>query len=139
MAAKCSILFINADGIADTQASALRSLGFDVVETNDVPARDVLCRHHAVVVRVPDGSRLPAVATSLRAAPLFGRRVLISIVPPTVTLRERREAVDSGFDLVLSSPCTARDLATAILATLRKYPEHRCVLRNRPNRRREVA
>lgn len=139
MAGQCSILYINAEGFADTQVNALRSLGFEVVETNDVPPRDALSRHHAVVVRVREGSKLPSVAARLRAAPLFGRRVLISLVPSTVTLRERREAIDSGFDLVLPGPCSARDLATAILVRLRKYPEHRCVLRNHTNRRREVA
>lgn len=143
VAGQCSILYINAinsDGFAETHTGALRSLGFDVVETKDLPAaRGALTRYHALVVRVPEGSKLPSIATRLRAAPLFGRRVLISLVPGAVTARQRREAVDSGFDRVLPAECSARILAAAILAILRKYPEHRCVVRGHGNRRRAVA
>jgi len=137
---QCSILYINADGFANTHASALRSLAFDVLETNDIPAaRDVLTKYHALVVSVPEGSRLPSIATRLRAAPLFGRRALISQVRKTVTARARREAVDSGFDRVLPTECSARVLAAAMLTILRRYPEHRCVVRSYGNRKRAVA
>jgi len=136
---QCSILYINTDGFTDTQANALRALGFAVVEADDVPARDTLAKHHAVVVRLTQGPPLTSVAARLRAAPLFGRRVLIALVPASVTMRERREAVDCGFDLVLPEQCSARDLAASILSLLRRYPEHRCILRSHTNRRRAAA
>jgi DNA-binding response OmpR family regulator len=136
---QCSILYINTDGFTDTQANALRALGFAVVEADDVPVRDTLAKHHAVVVRMTQGPPLTSVAARLRAAPLFGRRVLIALVPASVTMRERREAVDCGFDLVLPEQCSARDLAASILSLLRRYPEHRCILRSHTNRRRAAA
>jgi hypothetical protein len=136
---KCSILYINAAGFNDTQANALRALGFYVVETDDVPARDTLAKYHAVIVRMTQGAPLTSVAVRLRAAPLFGRRVLIALVPASVSARERRDGVDCGFNLVLPEQCSARDLAAAILTLLRRYPEHHCVLRSHSNRRRAAA
>lgn len=136
---QCSILYINTCEFSDTQTSALRALGFDVVEVGDVPARDSLARHHGVIVRMRNGKRLTSVAARLRSAPLFGRRVLIALVPSTVTVAERRDAVHSGFDVVLPEQCSARDLAAAILSLLRKYPEHRCLLRSHKQRRRVAA
>lgn len=139
MAGQCSILYINAVGFIDTHASALRALGFGVVEVDDVPARDTLANHHAVIVRLIQGTRLTSVAARLRAAPLFGRRLLIALVPASVPIRERRDAVDCGFDLVLTHECSARDLAASILSLLRRYPELRCILRSHHNRRRPAA
>ena len=143
MAGQCSILYINAvagDGVAETHTGALRALGFDVMETKDIPAaRKGLTKYHALILRVPEGSRLTVIATRLRAAPRFGRRVLISLVPEAVTARRRREAVDSGFDRVLPAECSARLLAAAVLTILRRYPEHRCVVRGFWNKRRVVA
>src|SRR5262245_55098636 len=127
---QCSILYINTGGVTETQAAALRALGFDVVEIDDVPPRDTLAKHHAVIVRLKHGPRLTSVAARLRAAPLFGRRVLIALVPASVTMRERRDAVDCGFDLVMPEQSSARDLAASILSLLRRYPEHRCLLRS---------
>lgn len=138
MPEQCSILYINAGGFADTQTCALRSLGFDVVEMDDVPPRETLAEYHAVLLRTSNG-RLPVVAARLRAAPLFGRRALIALVPASMPPRDRRDAVDSGFDLVLPAHCSARDLAAAILSLLRKYPEHRCVMRSHTSRRRAAA
>ena len=139
MTGQCSILYINTESVIDTHASALRALGFDVLEVNDVPVRDTLAKHHAIIVRLKRGRQLPSVAARLRAAPLFGRRVLIALVPASVTVRERREAVDCGFNLVLPERCSARDLAAAILTLLRRYPEHRCILRSHTQRRRAAA
>jgi hypothetical protein len=119
----------------DTQTAALRSLGFHVVEMDDVPPRETLASYHAVVLRASTRCSLPSVAARLRSAPLFGRRVLIALVPARVTTRERRDAIDSGFDLVLPEQSSARDLAASILALLRKYPEHRCLLRSHTRRR----
>lgn len=139
MAGQCSILYINTGGFSDTQTAALCGLGFDVVEVDDVPARDGLSKHHAVIVRMTEGKRLTSVAARLRSAPLFGRRVLIALVPCSVPSIDRRDAVHSGFDLVLPEQCSARDLAASILSLLRRYPEHRCVLRTHNNRRRPAA
>ena len=138
MSEQCSILYINAGGFADTQTCALRSLGFEVVEVEDVPPRDTLRKYHAILLRTCNG-RLPVVAARLRAAPLFGRRALIALVPASMTARDRRDAVDSGFDLVLLEQSSARDLAAAILSLLRKYPEYRCVMRSHTSRRRAAA
>lgn len=135
MSGQCAILYINTDSFVDTQTAALRSLGFHVVEMDDVPPRDTLSTYHAVVLRARAGCQLPHVAARLRAAPLFGRRVLIALVSASVTPRERRDAIDSGFDLVLPEQSSARDLASSILSLLRKYPEHRCLLRGHTRRR----
>jgi CheY-like chemotaxis protein len=134
VAGQCSILYINAAAFADTQTCALRSLGFDVLEVADVPARETLMTYHAVIVRTEPRCRLPTVSARLRSAPLFGRRVLIALVPASVTARDRRDAVDSGFDAVLPEQSSARDLAAAILGMLRKYPEYRCILRSHNGR-----
>jgi methylmalonyl-CoA mutase cobalamin-binding subunit len=139
VAGQCAILYINAGASAETHATALRALGFDVVETGDVPARDSLANYHAIVVRIKNGPPLTHVATRLRAAPRFGRRVLIGLVPASMTTRERREAVHCGFDVVLPEQSSARDIAASILSRLRRYPEHRCVLRSHSNRRRAAA
>lgn len=139
MTGQCSILYINTGGFSDTQTAALRGLGFDVVEMDDVPARDGLARYHAVLVRMTEGKHLTSVGARLRSAPLFGRRVLIALVPGSVMSADRRDAVHSGFDLVLPEQCSARDLAASILSLLRRYPEHRCVLRPHPNGRRTAA
>ena len=139
MEGQCSILYINTGGFTDTQSGALRALGFDVVEADDVPARDTLTKYHGVIVRMTQGRQLTSVAARLRAAPLFGRRALIALVPASVTMRERRDAIDCGFNLVLPEQCSARDLAAAILTLLRRYPEHHCVLRAHNNRRRDAA
>ena len=139
MIGQCSILYVNTDGFTDTHTRALRSLGFTVVERNDVPSREELPKYHAVVLRAHDNCSLTSVATNLRAAPRFGRRVLIALVPESVPAQARREAVHSGFDAVVPALCSARDLAAVILSLLRKYPEHRCVLRAHLNRRRPAA
>ena len=132
---QCLILYINSAASETTHAQTLRSLGFHVVETGDIPDRETLQTFHAVVIRTSPGCPLPSVANRVRAQPRFGRRVLIALVPPAVSAREKRDAVDSGFDLVLAEDCTARDLAAAILALLRRFPEHRCVLRSVTGRR----
>ena len=138
MDGQCSILYINAGSFADTQTCALRSLGFEVVETSDVPARESLAQYHAIIVGAAPATRLTTVAARLRSAPMFGRRALIALVPAAVTASARREAIDAGFDGVLPQHCSARDLAAAILSLLRKYPEHRCVLRAHTGRRRRL-
>ncbi|HYT74684.1 MAG TPA: hypothetical protein VEL79_08045 [Vicinamibacterales bacterium] len=133
---QCVILYINSSASDCTQTRALRSLGFRVVETGDIPEGDTMEGYHAVVLRAKSDCPLPSVATRFRARPGFGRRVLIALVAASVSLRAKHDAVDSGFDLVLPEDCSARDLAAAILGLLRRFPEYRCLLRSITGRRR---
>ena len=132
---QCAILYINANGNERTHVEALRTLGFQVVETIDIPEHGSLDEYHAVIVRARATLRLPLFAARIRAKPRFGRRVLIALVHADVPTRVRREAVDAGFDLVIGEPCSARDVAAAILGRLRRYPEHHCVIRSVTGRR----
>jgi hypothetical protein len=135
---QCSILYINAGAREETHAGALRDLGFSVDVVDDLPSADVLAAYHAVVVCVDAHINLPSLGARLRAKPRFGRRVLIALVPATISERQRREAAVSGFDVALARCCSARDLAAHILRRLRPYPEYRCLLRT-PQGRRKAA
>ena len=135
---QCSILYVKPACQEETQTKVLRTLGFRVDESEDLPSNDVYARYHVVLVRAKSDYRLPVVAARLRAKPRFGRRVLIALVPQSVTPQARREAVASGFDDTLPERCGARDLAATILRLLRPYPEFRCVLRS-PTGRRKAA
>ena len=131
----CSILYINSAASPLTQSQALRSLGFHVTESVETPPADSMERYHGVIVRAASDCPLPPIANRLRARPHFDRRVLLALVAPAVSVRDQRDAVDSGFDAVLPEECSARDLAATILGLLRKYPEHRCLLRTVTGRR----
>ena len=131
---QCAILYINGSTSDRTHVDALRSLGFQVVEARDVPAES-FDEYHAVLIRTESPRCLPQLAARLRARPRFGRRVLIALVPQDTLPLHRREAVDAGFDLAVTEPCSARDLAAAILGRLRRYPEHHCVIRTITGRR----
>ena len=136
---QCSILYIRPGARDATHPSALRSLGFAVDETDDLPASEVLASYHAVLLRVrPDCGGLPSLGMRLRAKPRFGRRVLIGLVPESCTERQRREAAHGGFDTTLPESCSPRDIAAHILRRLRAFPEYRCLLRA-PNGRRKAA
>jgi hypothetical protein len=135
---QCSILYIKPGPGEETHAAPLRALGFSVDVIGDVPAADVFTKYHAVVVRVLAGSSLPVLGARLRAKPHFGRRVLAALVPAGFTERQRREAIDCGFDVALADACSARDLAAHILRRLRPFPEYRCLLRI-PQGRRKAA
>jgi hypothetical protein len=135
---QCSILYVRPAGQQETQAKVLRSLGFHVDEADDLPGNDAFARYHVILVRPHSGCRLTMLATRLRAKPRFGRRILLALVPETVSDREKRDAVASGFDQTLPERCTARDLAATILRLLRPYPEYRCLLRS-PTGRRKAA
>ena len=135
---QCGILFIGRCGCDRERIAALRSLGFRVEETAEVPSPEELARHHAVVIRVLPNTSLPMLGARLRGRPRFGRRALIALVGSTVTDRQKREATMSGFDLTMPDSCSARDLAAHILRLLRGYPEYRCLLRA-PNGRRKAA
>ena len=133
---QCSVLLVRDCG--ETQAAALRELGFCVHETDELPPAEGICSFHAVAVEARRGTSLPMLAARLRAKPHFGRRVLIALVGRTVSDRARREAKLSGFDAALASSCSARALAATILKRLRPYPELRCILRA-PGKRRKAA
>jgi hypothetical protein len=135
---QCGILFIGRCGCDRERIAALRSLGFRVTESAEIPSTDELERHQAVVVRVLPGNHLTMLGARLRGRARFGRRVLIALVGSGVTDREKREATMSGFDLTMPDSCSARDLAAHILKVLRAYPEYRCLLRA-PNGRRKAA
>lgn len=135
---QCSVLFIKSGSRDETQIKALRSLGFRVVEADDLPAPDVLNACHAIIVRAKADCPLAMLGTRLRAKPRFGRRVLIALVADGTSARDKRDAVSCGFDLALPANCSARDLAANILRLLRPYPEYRCLLRA-PNGRRKAA
>jgi hypothetical protein len=140
---QCSILFVmplyvKSGPPEKTQTPALRALGFRVDECEEFPANDVFPTYHAVIVRLGAECDLTMLGARLRAKPRFGRRVLVALVRGTVTDRDKREAMQSGFDHMLPDTCGARDLAATILRILRPYPEYRCLLRN-PGGRRKAA
>lgn len=135
---QCSVLFIKVGSRDNSQVKALRSLGFRVVEADDLPAPEVFSTCHATIVRATPGCALTMLGARLRAKPRFGRRVLIALVADGTCERDRRDAVTSGFDLALPANCSARDIAANILRLLRPYPEYRCLLRA-PNGRRKAA
>ena len=135
---QCSILYVKPGPREDPHSAALRALGFSVEVVDDLPPSDAFTRYHAVVVRVEVPCHLPNLGARLRAKPRFGRRVLIALVPESVSDRQRRDAVHTGFDLTLPLTCSSRDLAAHVLRRLRPYPEYRCLLRA-PNGRRKAA
>ena len=135
---QCGILFIGPCGSDNERLAALRSLGFRVDESVHLPTTEEVDGYHAVIVRAIPGAPLPMIAARLRAKPQFGRRILLALVPDSVSDRDNREALMSGFDETLPDRCSARDIAAHILRLLRGYPEYRCLLRA-PNGRRKAA
>lgn len=138
MESQCGILFIGPCGRDDRRVAALRSLGFRVDESEHFPSTEELTVHHVVIVRALSGCSLPNVGARLRARPHFGRRLLMALVLDAVSDRDKREAMMSGFDQILSDTYNARDIAAHVLRLLRDFPEYRCVLRA-PNGRRRAA
>ena len=138
MSSQCGILFIGPCGSDAARTAALRSLGFRVDETADIPSTEALNLYHAVIVHAVANGSLAMLAARLRSKPQFGRRVLIALVRDDLTERAAREVRMSGFDDALPDNCSARDLAAHILRLLRGYPEYRCLLRA-PNGRRRAA
>jgi hypothetical protein len=135
---QCSILYVRPSAGGETQVKILRMLGFRVDEFADLPPTEAFAQYHAILVRPESGYPLPVLAARLRAKPHFDRRVLIALVPDSLSERNKREAVQSGFDFTMPESCGARDLAATILRRLRSYPELRCVLRS-PTGRRKAA
>ena len=135
---QCSILYIRPFGVQEPRVRALRSLGFHVDESAELPPNEAFAAYHALIVRPGADCDLPMLAARLRAKPHFGRRVLVALVPAQLAVRIKREAVLSGFDQTLPEGCGARDMAATVLRLLRPYPEYRCLLR-RPGGRRKAA
>ena len=138
MVNQCGILFIGPCGQDEARLASLRSLGFRVDESAQLPSEEELADYHAVIVRVVPRCSLTMLGARLRARPLFGRRALIAFVSEAVSDRDRREATMCGFDQTLPDTCPAREVAAQILRLLRNYPEYRCLLRT-PNGRRKAA
>ena len=138
MDSQCGILFIGRCGSDDRRLAALRSLGFLVEESEQLPSTEDLASYQAIIVRATPGCPLTMVGARLRAKPLFGRRVLIALVADAVSDRDKREAMMCGFDQALSDSCPARAIAAHILRLLRGFPEYRCLLRT-PHGRRKAA
>jgi CheY-like chemotaxis protein len=136
---QCSVLFLKPCCRVETQIAALRSLGFSVTATDELPPAEALTRYHAIVCGAMPETSLTMMAARLRAKPHFDRRVLIALVAATVTERDKRDAVNAGFSCVLPEDCTARDIASAIITFLRRFPEYRCLLRAPKGTRRKAA
>lgn len=138
MVKQCGILFIGPCGSDEGRLASLRSLGFRVDESEHLPSPEELDGYHAVIVRAIPGCSLPMIGARLRAKPQFGRRILMALVSDRVSERDNREALMSGFDLILPDRRSARDIAAHILRLLRAFPEYRCLLRA-PHGRRKAA
>ena len=134
LADQCGILFVGRGTIDSARIASLRSLGFRVQESTEVPGPAEIAQHHALVVHSV-GDRWSTVATRLRGMAHLDRRALLALVPDDTSERERRDAVMSGFDITLSDCCSARDIASQVLRLLRRYPEYRCLLRAPAGRR----
>jgi len=134
---QCSVLFINPGETRIPHRVMLEGNGFRVTEAREWPDDRAVLDHEVVIVRVRCPGTAPMLAARLRAKPRFGRRVLIALVPSSVSLEERNGARASGFDEVLTDCCDGRQLVTRILRRLRTRPEYACVLP--PDHRRSPA
>lgn len=133
---QCSILFINANGKRVNHRAELERIGFSVHETQEWPPDDLFLAAEVVIVLLSRLHNAPMIAARIRAKPHFGRRVLITVVPPATSPEDRRCAVAGGFDDVLFDSADSRTLIARILRSLRSRPEHRCFL---PGRDRTAA
>ena len=126
---QCAVMFVNPERKPSTHVSYLRDTGFLVSEIHDWPDSEGAIRdYHVVIVRVRDIAAAPMLAARLRAKPHFGRRLLIALVPPASTPHDRRNALASGFDHVVTDACESRDLTARVLRTIRARPELKCAL-----------
>ena len=137
-AKQCSVLLINPSDKPMPQRPTLQEIGFRVSEIREWPEDDTaVLAHEVVIVRVANIGGLPMLAARLRAKPRFGRRVLIALVPESVSTQDRAEARACGFDEVLAHCCDGRQLSARVLRYLRTRPEYRCLLP--PDHRRPAA
>jgi DNA-binding response OmpR family regulator len=132
---QCSILIVNC-GAEPLHRQVLERIGFHVSETTEWPDDDLIKTFQVVIVAFRHMESVAMLATRMRAKPHFGQRVLIAIVPVMATADERRAALGSGFDDVVSESKDSRPLVARILRRLRSRPEHRCFL---PDRKRRAA
>jgi DNA-binding response OmpR family regulator len=137
-AKQCSVLFVNPGAARTPHRVMLEGIGFRVTEARDWPEDDrAVLDYEVVIVRVRSPESAPMLAARLRAKPRFGRRVLIALVPASVSLKDRHSARASGFDEVLTDCCDGRQLVARILRRLRTRPEYHCFLP--PDHRRSPA
>jgi hypothetical protein len=132
---QCSVLIVNC-GEEAPYRQGLERIGFRVSETCEWPADEVVRTCEVVIVLFRHLQTITMLAARMRAKPHFGHRVLIAVVPSTASADERRSAIGSGFDDVVSESKDARLLIARILRQLRSRPEHRCFL---PDRKRRAA
>lgn len=125
---QCAALVININGRETPHRAALEKVGFRVVETGDWPADGLVREFEVVIVLLSHMESVSMLGARLRAKPHFGQRVLIAVVPDAASTEQRRTAVDSGFDDVVSDAQNSRVLLARILRHLRARPEHRCFL-----------
>jgi hypothetical protein len=133
---QCSVLLINAERRETSHRAALEEAGFRVTEICDWPDDNVFTAFEVVLVVLPHMQRASMLAARIRAKPHFGHRVLIAVVPSSIGIAERRDAIRSGFDDVAGDSRSSRVLLARIMRRLRARPEHRCFL---PDRKRPAA
>jgi hypothetical protein len=133
---QCAVLLLNCNGRDTSHQQALERIGFLVTATAEWPGDDVISDFEVVIILVRLMESAAMMATRMRAKPHFGRRVLIAVVPAAATTGERRSAIGSGFDDVVSDTRDSRVLIARVLRSLRLRPEYRCFL---PDRRRPAA
>ena len=119
---------MNCDGVEIALAQALEHRGFRVVETAEWPADAVVVDYEVIIVVVRQLASVCIVAARMRAKPRFGHRVLIGISLTSPSTHERKNAIVSGFDDIVSESRDSRLLIARILRLLRARPEHRCYL-----------
>jgi DNA-binding response OmpR family regulator len=132
---QCSILILNC-GAETPHRQALERIGFQVSETSEWPADESVLSFEVVIVFLRYMQTVGMLAARMRAKPHFGQRVLIAVVPATASDGERRTAVGSGFDDVVTQSRDSRVLIARILRQLRSRPAYRCYL---PDRKRRAA
>jgi len=124
---QCAVLYIDPRKQPSGHHVVLKRIGFVVQVTSTWPDDDSLLAADVVVVRV-HLARAPMVAARLRARAGFGRRLLIALVPSTVSRTERRAAIVSGFDDVATERSAPRELGIRVLRQLRARVDADCVL-----------
>ncbi|HEX6974265.1 MAG TPA: hypothetical protein VF147_07685 [Vicinamibacterales bacterium] len=130
---QCSVLIISGQRCEVVDRKALRSAGFLVDESADWPADSSVAQYHIVLVEFSPVARACMLAARLRAKRGIGQRVLMACVPES-TPKERRDALEAGFDGVIDRACTPRQQVAAMLSCLRARPEFRCLLPRRGGR-----
>jgi hypothetical protein len=124
---QCSLLIVNGADRAIPYKDALERRGFRVTAVKDWPSDEVVLQAQVVIVVLRELATMCMLAARIRAKPRFGRRILIAVAP-TLTIVDRRTAINAGFDDAVPESGGARLLIARILRTLHTRPEHRCFL-----------